>query len=258
MSNKTKNQNKKQPAQPHGGKPAGPHPQRKDKVLLEMVRHAPLKERVGRTNRSTDRRNEGKEGRMSLAVTDSSLLTPANDSAMYKTVNIELSANTISWNGLLFSCLSNITTGATDGYRVGDMIDVREIDLRWELAYGTVNTSACRTGVRVIVFRSAIPGLGVADILRTIGSAYASVSPINEDFLRASEVLHDELVALHEYQPYRVGHFHRRLSMPVLYEGSSGLAFGQLYVLFVSGEDPTDTTYVPGMAAYVQIKYVDV
>lgn len=232
---------------------------RRESLLLEAVRHAPLKSRVGVTCPTTNFRRTGELGRMAREVTQSSnLLTGASDGSMYKTVNIELTAGSVSYNGLLFSLLGSIVQGDQDGQRVGDMIDIRHLSFRWEATYGTVNTAACRTGFRVVVFRSAIPNLGVSDILRTIGSAYAAVSPINEDFIRASEVLYDSLVNMDEYHPYHVGHAERKLSMPVLYEGNIGLAFGNLYVLMISGEDPAQTTYVPAGFGYVQIKYVDV
>lgn len=183
----------------------------------------------------------------------------ALDAEMYKTINIELTAAAVSSDGLLFSLLQNIVTGDGDGQRTGDMIDLRRVVLRWGASLGTIGTTAANTDYRVILLWSARTGMGISEIVKVAGTFYAASSPLNEDMLRFSRVLYDSYEHLDVYHPIRVGHKDAKMNIPCLFEQTGAPAYGELYVLMLSGEASGGTaTWIPAGYGNVQIQYTDV
>jgi hypothetical protein len=174
-----------------------------------------------------------------------------------KTCDAIKTSTTVNTTGSIF-CVSEIAQGLDYLNRVGDSIKIQHIECRVRLYQ---NTGATETLMRAVCIRD-LDGYGTApttaDILETVGTVSAPLSPLKWLNRDRFSVLYDELVAFNS-----TGNQSEEivLSMPhaghVKYLGTTAAAAsdgkGSIYWVFVSDE----ATNTPSYALYSRILFTD-
>jgi hypothetical protein len=184
-----------------------------------------------------------------------------------KLINIETkfvdtgSSGSVDYSGTML-CVSQLAQGLTSTDRVGDSIKLQTIELRLLLAASATSTN---TIVRVIMFRD-LDGAGTAptpaNVLETVGSSHAPLSPYKFNRRDRFGLLFDEVVTLQSV--LATGLSSTVIAWKVPHEGhvkylgttaaSASDGKGSVYLLLVS--DLTASN-LPTFRSYARLEYTD-